>query len=87
MSFVLLFKELIISLLSIGEKMANARRKLNEIVPNMYEEQRLATIAHNKRRLDALNIPTLGDMQHQQGQPKKRTKVNFLKFPYLRLRF
>lgn len=43
--------------------MANERRKHNEAMVNMYEMQRLATIAGNKRRLDALNIPTLSDMQ------------------------
>jgi hypothetical protein len=32
--------------------------------------QRLATITHNKKRLDALNIQTLSDMQQHQG-PKK----------------
>jgi hypothetical protein len=46
--FVLLFNDLLISLLSVEEKMADARRKLNEVVPNMYEQQRLATIAHKK---------------------------------------
>jgi hypothetical protein len=54
---------LLISLFSVEEKMANERRKHNEAMVNMYEMQRLATIAGNKRRLDALNIPTLSDMQ------------------------
>ena len=58
--------------------MANERRKHNEAMVNMYEMQRLATIAGNKRRLDALNIPTLSDMQQHQGQPKKRIKVFFI---------
>jgi hypothetical protein len=75
---VLLFKELLISLFSVEEKMANERRKHNEAMVNMYEMQRLATIAGNKRRLDALNIPTLSDMQQHQGQPKKRIKVFFI---------
>jgi hypothetical protein len=58
--------------------MANKRRKHNEAMVNMYEMQRLATIAGNKRRLDALNIPTLSDMQQHYGQPKKRIKVCFI---------
>jgi ferritin len=59
-------------------RMANERRKHNEAMVNMYEIQRHATIAGNKRRLDALNIQTLSDMQQHQGQPKKRIKVFFI---------
>ncbi|XP_008652536.2 uncharacterized protein [Zea mays] len=53
--------------------MASGRRRDKDASLNEYEEQRLATIAENKRRLEALNIPTLSNM-NQHGRTTKRTK-------------
>lgn len=57
--------------------MASGRRRDKDASLNEYEEQRLATIAENKRRLEALNIPTLSNM-NQHGRTTKRTKVMYI---------
>ncbi|KAF0913553.1 hypothetical protein E2562_023290 [Oryza meyeriana var. granulata] len=54
--------------------MAGARGNNDEL--NEYELQRQSTIANNKRKLDSLNLPTMGTMI-QAGQTKKRTKRTY----------
>lgn len=54
-----------------GENMTNARRNINDAPINAYEQQRIAIIAENKRKLASLNIPTLKTA----GPSEKRTKV------------
>eukprot|EP00267_Zea_mays_P051318 XP_020404245.1 uncharacterized protein LOC103649371 isoform X1 [Zea mays] len=50
--------------------MTNARRNINDAPINAYEQQRIAIIAENKRKLASLNIPTLKTA----GPSEKRTK-------------
>ncbi|WVZ49389.1 hypothetical protein U9M48_000755, partial [Paspalum notatum var. saurae] len=56
-----------------GENMANTRRNSNDAPVNAYEQQRLATIAENKRKLACLNLPS-GETTQPAGQSNKRIK-------------
>ncbi|KAF0921512.1 hypothetical protein E2562_007044 [Oryza meyeriana var. granulata] len=58
-------------MMMLGGKMASTRGNNDEL--NEYELQRQSIIANNKRKLDSLNLPTMGTMI-QAGQTKKRTR-------------
>ncbi|XP_062182055.1 uncharacterized protein LOC133886331 [Phragmites australis] len=58
-----------------GGKMPSAARNGNDSLPAEYDKQRLANIAANKRRLAALDIPSM-NTSVQQCQPNKKAKKN-----------
>ena len=73
-----LFAKIANSFVFSEEKMSSARGN-NKEEAIRYEQRRLATIAGNKRKLDALKLPSLSNVV-QHDQTKKRKKVLYTYF-------
>ena len=73
-----LFAKIANSFVFSEEKMSSAREN-NKEEAIRYEQQRIATIAANKRKLDALKLPSLSNVV-QHDQTKKRKKVLYTYF-------